>query len=305
MELTTLRLFVDVAERLSFASVARDRSIDPSIVSREIAGIEANLGTRLFQRTTRVMTLTEAGEAYLVAIRSHVEGLEAAQETLREAVHEPEGLLRVTASAALGETLLVPLMPRFQAALPRLQIELLLTDANVDLVAERVDIAIRLAPSFRADVIGVKLFPTRYHVVASPDYVERFGMLNRPEDLSTRQCLLFALPEIRTRWIFQTNGALQEVAVRGSLISSNASALRLSALEGLGPALLADWLISDDLASGALIDLLPDHRATPTSFDTAAWLLYPSRAYMPRKTRLAIDFFRDQLKNSRSMARSR
>jgi DNA-binding transcriptional LysR family regulator len=304
MDLATLRLFVDVAERLSFASVARDRSLDPSVVSREIAGLEAKLGTRLFQRTTRVMTLTEAGEAYLAAIKPHVDGLEAAEDTLAEAAREPEGLLRVTASAALGETLLVPLMPRFQAALPRLQVELLLTDANVDLVAERVDIAIRLAPSFRADVIGVKLFPTRYHVVASPHYVERYGRLNRPEDLSERQCLLFALPEIRTRWIFATRGEPQEVAVQGRLISSNATALRLAALAGLGPALLADWLISDDLASGALIDLLPDHRATPTSFDTAAWLLYPSRAYMPRKTRSAIDFFKDQLKGGKPVARS-
>lgn len=297
MEIATLRLFIDVAERLNFASVARDRSTDPSLVSRAIAGLEAEIGTRLFQRTTRAMTLTEAGEAYLATIRSHVDALEAAADALADAGREPEGLLRVTASAALGETLLVPLLPRFQTALPRLQIELILTDANVDLIADRIDIAIRLAPSFRADVIGVKLFDTRYHVVASPDYVERFGAISQPEALSERQCLLFAAPEIRTRWIFASNGVPQEVAVRGNVISSNAAALRLGALSGLGPALLADWLIGDDLATGTLIDLLPAYRATPTNFETAAWLLYPSRAHLPRKTRLAIDFFREQLKD--------
>lgn len=295
MELGTLRLFIDVAERLSFASVARDRSTDPSLVSRAIAGLEAEIGARLFQRTTRAMTLTEAGEAYLATIRAHVDRLEAAGEALAEAGREPEGLLRVTASAAFGETLLVPLLPRFQAALPRLQIELILTDANVDLIAERVDIAMRLAPSFRADVIGVKLFDTRYHVVASPEYVARAGPIRRPEDLSARPCLLFALPELRTRWIFGSDASSRAVAVRGQVISSNAAALRLGALAGLGPALLADWLVGGDLAAGTLIDLFPEQRVTPTTFDTAAWLLYPSREHMPRKTRAAIDFFRGQL----------
>lgn len=296
MDIATLRLFIDVADRLSFAAVARTRSTDPSLVSRAISALEANLGVRLFQRTTRAMTLTEDGEAYLATIRTHVDAIEAAGESLADASRDPDGLLRVTASVALGESLLVPLLPRFQAVLPRLQIDLVLTDDNVDLVAERIDIAIRLAPSFRADVIGVKLFPTRYHVVASPDYVARCGPVSRPEDLGDRQCLLFALPELRTRWLFGPDEPLAEIAVRGSVISSNATALRIAAKAGLGPALLADWLVGPDLADGSLVDLLPDFRPTPSSFDTAAWLLYPSRDHLPRRTRAAIDFFRDHLK---------
>jgi DNA-binding transcriptional LysR family regulator len=300
MDIATLRLFIDVAERLSFAAVARTRSTDPSLVSRAIAGLEAELGVRLFQRTTRAMTLTEDGMTFLSSIRAHVEAIESASEPLTDARRDPVGLLRVTASVALGESLLVPLLPRFRAALPRLQIELVLTDNNVDLVAERIDIAIRLAPSFRADVIGVKLFPTRYHVVASPDYVARHGPINHPEELGDRQCLLFALPEFRTRWLFGPDDPPAEIAVAGSVISSNAAALRSAAKLGLGPALLADWLVGPDLVDGSLIDLLPRHRPTPSTFDTAAWLLYPSRDHMPRRTRAAIDFFREHLKGDAS-----
>ena len=294
MDLATLRLFVDVAERLSFASVGRDRSMDPSLVSRAIGGLEAEIGARLFQRTTRTMTLTEAGERYLSRIRPHLDGLDAAQDALADAGRQPTGLLRLTASAAFGEAMLLPLLPKFRAEFPELQLELLLSDNNLDLIADRIDIAIRLAPSFRADVIGVKLFATNYHVVASADYAARTGALASPEDLGARDCLLFAQQELRTRWIFQSEGQTGEVGVQGHVISSSAAALRLAALAGLGPALLADWLVGRDLACGALVDLLPDHAFTPTSFDTAAWLLYPSREHLPRKTRLVVDFIREE-----------
>ena len=294
MDLATLRLFIDVAERLSFASVGRDRSMDPSLVSRAIGGLEAEIGVRLFQRTTRAMTLTEAGEQYLASIQPHLDSLDAAHVALADAGRQPSGLLRLTASAAFGEGMLLPLLPKFRTEFPQLQLELLLSDNNLDLIADRIDIAIRLAPSFRADVIGVRLFATHYHVVASPDYAARTGTIVSPEDLGVRDCLLFAQPELRTRWVFQSEGGPREVSVKGHVISSSAAALRLAALAGLGPALLADWLIGGDLARGTLIDILPHHSLTPTSFDTAAWLLYPSREHLPRKTRLAIDFFREE-----------
>ena len=297
MDVETIRLLIDVARAGSLAAAARERGIDPSQVSRPIALLEAELGVRLLQRSTRVMALTEAGESYVAAVTPLVAGIEAAGEAAARQSHNPIGTVRVTASVAFGETLLAPLLPSFREAFPRLKLELLLTDANLDLVTDRIDIALRLAPSYRADVIGVRLFPTRYHIVASPEYVARHGRPREPEELAERSCALSALPEYRTRWLFRRADATEPepVFVGGEIVSSNANLLRSAALSGIGPALLADWLVGAALRRGELVDLFPDHEVTATTFDTAAWLLYASREHLPARSRAVIDFLRARL----------
>jgi DNA-binding transcriptional LysR family regulator len=295
MDLQDLSLFMVVARQGSFAAVARDRGIDPSSVSRSIAGLEASLGARLFQRTSRRMVLTEAGELYLARLPSVIEELERLRDEAASLRSGPVGTIRLTASVAFGHTCLLPLLPAFEASFPRLKLELLLTDSNLDLVADRIDLAIRLGPSVRADLIGVRLMPTRYRVVASPAYLTNRGGLTQPSDLADRQCLLLGLTDFRSRWVFRTAVGDKDVAVSGQFVISNPLALRAAAVAGLGPALLVDWLIEGDLRNGGLEDLFPDHEVTATTFDTAAWLLYPSRAYLPRKTRSVIDFLRANL----------
>lgn len=292
MDLDTLSLFVHVVQRGSFAAAARDRNLDPSSVSRTIAGLEAALNVRLLQRTTRAMVLTEAGEQYFARIQPLLEELARVHDDTTSMRADPLGTLRLTASVSFGDTCLIPLLPAFQEAFPRLHLELILTDKTLDLVAERIDLAIRLAPSYRADVIGTKLFPTRYRVVASPAYVRRTETLHVPSDLDAHACLLFSLPDFRTRWLFRRHGAIIEQPVRGTLILSNALALRSAALAGLGPTLLPDWLIGHALAAGDLVDVFPDYDVAATTFETAAWLLYPSRAYLPIKVRATIDFLK-------------
>jgi DNA-binding transcriptional LysR family regulator len=166
--LADVRLLVEVSRRGSFTAVARGRGIDPSSVSRAVAALERELGVRLFERTTRALAPTEAGRLYLARVAPLLEEFDRASDEARSARADPVGALRLTASVAFGQVCLVPLLPAFRGAFPRLGLELLLTDANLDLVADRVDLAVRLAPSFRADVIGTKLFPTRYRVCASP-----------------------------------------------------------------------------------------------------------------------------------------
>ena len=166
------------------------------------------------------------------------------------------------------------MLPEFQAAYPQVGLELVLTDENLDLVADRIDLAIRLAPSVHADVIAVKLMDTRYHVCATSGYLARSPETAEPAGLAAHRCLLFALPEYRSRWQFRDHlGAVEAVPVQGDVVVSNALALYSAARLGLGPTLLPDWLIGGDLASGALIDLFPSHRVTATDFATAAWLL--------------------------------
>jgi DNA-binding transcriptional LysR family regulator len=292
ISLADLKCLADVAREGSFAAVARKRGVDPSIVSRTIASLEAELGFRLFDRTTRRLNLTEAGAIYLERSRTLVGELEAARQEAGDALRRPSGLVRITASTAFGTHWLTPRLRTFMEAYPDIAMEALLTDAVVDIAAERIDLAVRLAVRPEGELVATKLMDTRYHVVASSDYIEREGPLQQPGDLATRQCLLLTLPGYRSRWSFRRDGASADVEVAGRLAISSPAAIRSAALDGMGPALLADWMVQEDLRQGALVDLLPDWEATAAAFDTAAWLLYPSRDYIPAKVRVLIDFLR-------------
>lgn len=296
MKLSDLELFVTTAQRGSFAAVAKERDLDPSSVSRSIAALEAALGMRLFQRSTRAMTLTEAGEAYLQRVEPLIEELARAHEAAAGTSQAPRGTLRLTASVSFGQVRIVPLLPELRARYPDLKVECLFTDANVDLVAERVDLAIRLAPAVDGDLIAAKLMDTHYRVVASPKYLAASARLSRVSDISRHRCILFNLRPFRTRWIFRhPSGRMEEVPISGDLVLAPAGAIRDAALAGVGPALLPDWLIDEDIAAGRLVNPFPNHAVTATTFDTAAWLVYPSRAYLPNKVRIAIDFLREHL----------
>lgn len=242
ISLQSLYTFIAVVRRGSLSAAAREQGLDRSSVSRQIATLEGALGFRLFERSTRRLVPTEAGQLYFDYAASLVARLD---------------------------------------------------DAVVDLVEEGIDVAIRLSSSVDETVMVTKLMATRYRVVASPDYLDRSGPLSAPEDLGERRCICFALPGFRSHWRFcGADGETVDVPVKASLVISNALAVRRAALQGLGPALMADWTIAKDLAEGSLVDLLPDWRAAGRSFDTAAWILYPSRAYIPAKTRALIDYLK-------------
>ncbi len=301
MDIASIDLFLSVVRFGSFARAAKDRDLDPSTVSRSIAALEAELGVRLFQRTTRRLSLTESGELYRARVEPLMDEMRRAGAEAANAAGAPQGTLRLTASVALGIGRIAPLLPAFRKAFPALKIDCQFTDATLDLVAERIDLALRLAPSIEGDVVAVKLFDTRYHVVTTPDYLARAPALNRPADLGAHRCLLLALRPFRTRWLFRRDaGAIEEVAVDGDIVISTPLGVRAAALSGLGPALMADLIVGEDLASGRLVDALPAWRATATNFETAAWAVYPSRAFLPNKTRAAIDFLRSHLSPGRA-----
>ncbi len=301
MDIKVLHTFIAVARQGSFAAAARRADVDPSLVSRSIAGLEKELGIRLFQRNTRQMTLTEAGEVYLNRVEAVIDELADAREESFALSSGPKGTLRMTASVAFGQTCIVPLIADFRSAFPDVELELMLTDENLDLVANRIDLAIRLAPSLGTDMICAKLLDTHYRVCASPGYLSKSLPVHRPEDISDHDSLLLALPEFRTRWLFRNaDGKISTIPVKGGIVISNALAIRESMLAGLGPALLANWLIGDDIANGRCMDIFPDYEVTATSFDTGAWLIYPSRAFLPNKVRVAIDFLRQHLAGKKS-----
>ncbi|WP_424973111.1 LysR substrate-binding domain-containing protein [Dinoroseobacter sp. S76] len=296
MDIEQLRTVTLVAQQGSFAAAARALSVDPSSVSRSVAAVEAELGLRLFQRSTRSLSVTEEGEIYLARLVPLLEELDRAHEDARAVSRQPAGTVRLTTSVAFAQTCVVPHLAEFASRYPDISLEILPSDANLDLAAHSIDLAIRLTPEPAGDLIRSKLIDTRYRVVASPQYLARSGALAVPTDLQAHSCLRFALPEFRTRWRFRRDGEEPvEVPVFGKVIIANALSLRLAALNGLGPALLADWLVKDDLDAGRLVDVFPDHDCSATEFETAAWVLYPSRSYLPRKVRVTIDFLKQAL----------
>ncbi|NEQ70352.1 MAG: LysR family transcriptional regulator [Symploca sp. SIO2D2] len=296
MDLSALQIFVEVMIQKSFAAVARDRNIAPSSVSRTIAGLEKELGVRLFQRTTRRLSPTEAGTAYFERIEPLIEEMQQAINATIDISGQPKGTLRVTASVSFGQKCIVPLLPDFGAMYPELTVDLLLTDAIVDLFADRIDVAIRLGLLADSTLIAQQLLRTHYRVCASPQYLQQFGHPQQPNDIQQHNCLLFALPGFRSRWIFKnSSGLTSEVPVHGRTIISNAIALEQCAIAGMGLALLPNWLIDNDLQAGTLVDVFPNYEVTATDFNTAAWLLYPSRTYVPLKVRAFIEFLKNSM----------
>lgn len=296
MDISVLQLFIEVMRQCSFAAVARDRNLDPSSVSRAIAGLEEELGLRLFQRTTRQLSPTEAGIAYFEHIEPLVEEMQQAIAIATDLSGQPKGTLRLTTSTSFGKKCIVPLLPDFQAKYPDLAVDLLLTDAVVDLLAERIDVAIRLGLLSDSTLIAQQLMRTSYSVCASPQYLEQYGQLKRPSELENHNCLLFPLEGFHSRWRFRDkSGDESEIFVQGRTTISNAIALEQCAIAGMGLALLPNWLIDEDLRAGSLVNVFSDYEVTATDFSSAAWLVYPSRAYVPLKVQVFIDFLKNSI----------
>ncbi|MEM8962473.1 MAG: LysR family transcriptional regulator [Acidobacteriota bacterium] len=293
MDLDVLRTFADVMRRGSFATVARDRNVDPSSISRAIASLERELGIRLFHRTTRRLSPTEAGALYFDRIEPVLEELEHAGLQASEIDRAPRGTLRIACPVSFALLNLVPLLPELDDLYPELAIDLLLTDATLDLVEERIDVAIRLGPLADSGLVARRLATMVARVCASPSYLERHGRPTTPTDLVHHNCLLLDMPGFDAQWRFRDRetGATTAVSVRGNLHTSNAIALKECALAGRGVILQARWIVGRELRHGTLVDLFPDHDVTAAAFDDpAVWLLYPSRSYLPRKVEVFLDF---------------
>ncbi|MEM1202455.1 MAG: LysR family transcriptional regulator [Acidobacteriota bacterium] len=292
MELELLRTFSDVFRRRSFAAVARDRNVDPSTISRAISGLEAELGVRLFHRTTRRLSPTEAGAIYFRRVEPLIEELEYARWQAVDVSERPTGTLRIAAPVSFAQLNLVPLLPELSRRYPDLRFDLELIDAAPDLLEARIDVALRLGPLADSGLIARRLAPMVARACASPAYLERRGRPRVPSDLAQHDCLLLDMPGFGDRWSFRDpDGVVTEVRVPGRLHTSNAVALKQCAVGGMGVILQGRWIVGRELQDGRLVDLFPDHEATAATFEAPAiWVIYPSRSYLPLKVRVFLDF---------------
>lgn len=284
MELQSIKTFLEVVRLGSFAAVARFRNVDPSSVSRTISTLEVELGFPLLHRTTRRLSLTEAGGRYHERVRKLVDQLSYAGEEARDLVAGPSGTLRVTACTSLGERVLAPLLPAFRERYPELVIELVLDDHQVDLAEEQIDVAIRFGTRPQGDFATTLLAPRAFYVCAAPEFLEQGGTPETPHDLSHVECLLFSTPGYRDVWKFRRPGeAAFEVQVSGHVRVSHGLTMTQCAVSGMGVAVLPDWLCEGELATGTLRRLFPEHECTATQFGSATWLIYPDNHYRALK----------------------
>ena len=298
MNIEALQIFVEVMRRGDYSSVAKDRDLSPSSISRTIASLEKQLGVRLFQRTTRSLSPTEAGKLYFKRVEPAVEELEYARLAVVDSTRNLSGTIRVTASPSLGATCISPLLTEFTALHPDLTMDLHLTDMVLDPVSENIDVAIRQGPLADSTLVAERLMQTVYSVCASPEYLARNGKPQQPADIAHHHCLTFPLPGFRSTWKFRTKSApqhIEHVNINSRLTVNLGIALKKCAIDGAGLALLSDWLIESSFKDGELVNLFPDHQITATQFDTMAWIIYPSRTYIPEKVRVFTSFLKEKL----------
>lgn len=296
MEIETLKLFVEVMRYRSFTQVAETRGMAPSSVSRAIGRLEEELGIRLFQRNPRNLEATDAGQVYYQRVEPMVEALESARQMAVDVSAEPQGTLRVTAPPVYGERYLVPLLPQIQQRYPKLEVQLLLSDSFLDLITQRIDVAIRLGVLEDSGYVARRLRSMKFHVCASPHYLERNGRPRVPEDISDHECLIFPRAGDNTSWFCaDSSGGMVEIPIRGKFLITNSAAVRQCALADMGIALLPDWLVHADIESGALVSLFDNLSVTATQQESAVWVLQPSSQYQPLKARMIVDLLFENL----------
>ena len=265
--LDAMKVFVRVVECGSFSSVAREMDTTQSAVSKQIAALEAHLGAKLLSRSTRALSLTEAGEVLLAEARRLLADVEAVETRLRSGATQLSGWLRVAASVGYGRRVLMPLVKTFLARHPGVKIDLRLSDDFADLIEQGIDVAIRLGDLSDSGLIARRIGASQRVLVAHADYLsgpEGAAPLAHPRDLIGRNCIVYTEAATGHVWEFVRDGeAPVEVRVEGNLQSNSSEAIRAAALAGLGICHAPDWLVREELASGALQRLLPDWRGRP------------------------------------------
>lgn len=273
--------FVAVAECGQFTAAAERLGLSSSQVSRQVARLEERLQARLFYRSTRRVALTEAGQTFL----QHCQRLQDAREEALRAVgdlgSEPKGLLRMTCAVAYGERFIVPLVTDFMISHPQLRVDIELSNRNLDLVHEGLDLAIRLGRLQDSRLVATRLAPRRMYLCAAPDYLQHYGRPHSLSELGRHNCLIGS----SDTWSFQLDGRETAQRVQGNWRCNSGQAVLDAALRGLGVCQLPDYYVLEHLRSGALVSLL-DNQQPP---NTAVWALYPQQRHLSPKVRQLVD----------------
>lgn len=288
----SLEVFAAVAAQGSFSAAGRLLGLTPSAVSRTVDRIEARLGVRLLLRTTRALTLTAEGQAYLGAARRILADLDDAEQAIADQ-GAPRGRLRVSAALSHGRLCIVPLLGEFAHLYPHILIDISLTDAIVDVAAGQADVAIRFGPLADSGLTARKLGETRRVIVASPGYLARHGTPRVPQDLHGHNCLNFNFRRVEPVWPFCGEAGDYAMTVTGNIEANNGETLGQLAAAGVGITRVGAFSVANEIADGRLVPLLEDYNPGDVELIHAVFV---GGANTPARVRAFVDFLADRLR---------
>ncbi|MBM7034894.1 LysR family transcriptional regulator [Vibrio ulleungensis] len=287
MNIDHLRLFIRLASTHNISQAGAELGLSPAVASAHINKLEESVGVRLVHRTTRKVSLTQEGEAFLPQAENVVDAVDIAKQSVGGKSALPSGVLRVTAPSSFGRMHLIPAMKSFTEQYPELSVDLRFSDSIVDLVDGGFDVAIRNAELKDSSLIAKKLASDRRIICASPAYLKQYGTPKHPNDLKDHQCINIIGIE---NWLFNVDDKVIDIKTRGKIRTDNGDAIRELCVAGHGITMNSMWSVYQQIKSGELIEILTD---TPYKSDTAIWVLYPSSRFVAPKVRAFIDFFSD------------
>ena len=281
-----MRMYVAVVDGGSFAAAADKLEISRAMISKQIQKLEEHLGTRLMNRTTRRLSLTETGRAFYDRSQQILQDVEEAEQVAGDLTRTPQGVLRVTIPLSYGQHRLATIIGDYTQAYPEVQLDIALSDRKVDLVEDGFDLAVRIGELPQSDLIARKLGGVRSIVCASPGYVARHGAPNTPQELGRHACLGYSLTGSGTDWRFETPDGPLVVPITGPIRADNGDIIRLAALSGAGILFQPHFIVGADLAAGRLVQLLPQWQ----SAELGVYAVYPSRKHLSAEVRTFVDF---------------
>lgn len=284
-----MRLFMRVAESGNFSKVARATGVSQPTVSKVIAGLEAKLGAQLLRRSSRGLSLTDAGHDFYDAALAIVERVDELESRVGQGEAAPSGLIRVALSPAFGRMEIVPHLPAFLARYPDVSVDFNVSQRYVNLVEEGMDLAIRVGPLSDSTMMARRIGSMSYLTVAAPAYLERAGTPRTIADLKQHQCIAFMARDAPRPWEFKDAAGAVEFTPQGPVRSNDAEYVRAAVLAGLGIGHNASWLYGRDVAAGRLVPLLAE--CAPDPFPIHA--VWPGSRRLAGKTRVFIDFLVD------------
>lgn len=288
--LDSMRIFLRVAELGSFSEVARQMDVARSVVTRQVAALEAHLGVKLIARSTRSLTLTSAGEAYLSRCRQILDLVEAAEAGLAEEGATPRGHLRVSVPLSFGLRHLMPLLLDFGRTYPEISIDLDFNDRRINLIEEAIDVAVRITSLLDARDVARRIGSSRLLVLASPDYLARHGEPRHPLDLADHECLTYQ-PAQSGVWTFMIDGQPTPCQVRGRMRANNGDALMEAAIRGIGIVCQPSFLASSAIEAGRVRSILTEYPMP----ELGIYAVFPSNRFIPYRVRLLVDYLRDRI----------
>ncbi|WP_263263469.1 LysR family transcriptional regulator [Pseudomonas sp. RIT-PI-S] len=290
-KLLALNMFVETVRCGGYSAAARKLGVATSSVTRQVAALEAELGAALLNRSTRHSSPTEAGQAYFENALAILDALEAADNAIADRDGTARGRMRISVPVEFGRRVIAPRLGRLLDRHPELEVSLNLSDTMTDLFKDRVDLAVRLGTTvFNDELICKPIGHFERWIVASPEYLQRTAHPEYPQDLLEHACLRFDYGNAHKNWLFRHGDEAITVDVRGRLQSNNADILRERALAGEGVAMLADWLVAEDVRQGRLTRILPAYDVNPGTADSSINVLYLPNHRGSTRVKAFVDF---------------